>query len=292
MDLLCLEPLCFTSLIIFAKSVIYVQHCVLVILVTSFLFFCGNCETLFRVSAHMAWWCRTALGVYEWRQPEPDNNRFVIKSRRVCWPAVIESAKRKSRWRHRRCPSVGFVASFVGISSTCELADTHRLPSRLPRLLHRPKCWSIGIADCRMKLDKSHSITFHGFVRQHRGPLAKIHNLWTPYNWNSPEPNFAKRGCEDSLLYCSYTSCLSCPRIPSSFRAAAARSWRSLNLHSKNGRFELPFFFGGGGDFYVVPPLTDNSAKKTSFGVDLVKIRPAVAEDSRQKKKHRTATQI
>ena len=33
-----------------------------------------------------------------------------------------------------------------------------------------------------------------------------------------------------------------------------------------------------------VQPLTNNNAK-TSFGEDLVKIRPAVAEQSRQKKK-------
>ena len=34
-----------------------------------------------------------------------------------------------------------------------------------------------------------------------------------------------------------------------------------------------------------LPPLTNNTAK-TSFGEDLVKIRPAVAEQSRQKKKN------
>jgi len=42
----------------------------------------------------------------------------------------------------------------------------------------------------------------------------------------------------------------------------------------------------------AVPPLTNNTAK-TSFDEDLVKIRPAIAELSRQKKeekKHRTAT--
>jgi len=44
-----------------------------------------------------------------------------------------------------------------------------------------------------------------------------------------------------------------------------------------------------------VPPLKNNTAK-TSVGEDLVKIRPAVAEQSRQKKKkektHRTASKM
>ena len=37
-----------------------------------------------------------------------------------------------------------------------------------------------------------------------------------------------------------------------------------------------------------VPPLTNNTAK-AFFREDLVKIRPAVAQQSRQKKKHRKA---
>jgi len=44
--------------------------------------------------------------------------------------------------------------------------------------------------------------------------------------------------------------------------------------------------------FMGVQALTNNTAK-TSFDEDLVKIRPAVAEQTRQKKKnHRTATKI
>ena len=44
----------------------------------------------------------------------------------------------------------------------------------------------------------------------------------------------------------------------------------------------------GGTDFRVVPPLLNNTAK-TSFGEDLVKICPAIAEQSRQKKKTQNA---
>jgi len=44
------------------------------------------------------------------------------------------------------------------------------------------------------------------------------------------------------------------------------------------------FFFGGGTDFHGVPPLTNNT-RKTSAGEGLVKIRPAIAQQSCQKKK-------
>ena len=44
-----------------------------------------------------------------------------------------------------------------------------------------------------------------------------------------------------------------------------------------------PIFFGGGAIFMGVPPLTNNAAR-TSGGEDLVKMRPAVAEQSRQNK--------
>jgi len=47
-----------------------------------------------------------------------------------------------------------------------------------------------------------------------------------------------------------------------------------------------PQFFGEG-DFHVVPSLTNNTAK-TPFGEYWVKIRPVVAEQSRQKKKKTT----
>ena len=53
-------------------------------------------------------------------------------------------------------------------------------------------------------------------------------------------------------------------------------------------------YLGGGLIFTEVPPLTNNTAK-TSFGDDLVKIRPAVAKQSCQtqrKTKHKTATKI
>ena len=46
--------------------------------------------------------------------------------------------------------------------------------------------------------------------------------------------------------------------------------------------FAIATFFEGT-NFHGVPSLTNNTAK-TSFGVDLVKIRRAVAEQSRQKK--------
>jgi len=42
------------------------------------------------------------------------------------------------------------------------------------------------------------------------------------------------------------------------------------------------FFFWGGGDFHGIPQLTNNTSK-TSFGEDLVRIRPATAEQSHQK---------
>ena len=65
-----------------------------------------------------------------------------------------------------------------------------------------------------------------------------------------------------------------------------------VRIFAQNGRLKRKtFFFGGGTDFHAVPPLTNNTAK-TAVGEDLVKIRPAVAEQSRQnKKKHRTATE-
>ena len=47
--------------------------------------------------------------------------------------------------------------------------------------------------------------------------------------------------------------------------------------------FSAPQIFGGP-VLYGVPPLTSNTAK-TSVGEDLVKIRPAVAEQLRQKKR-------
>ena len=50
-------------------------------------------------------------------------------------------------------------------------------------------------------------------------------------------------------------------------------------------------FFGVGPIFMGVPPLTNNTAI-TSGGKDLVKIRPAVAEQSRQKIKKTTTERV
>jgi len=56
---------------------------------------------------------------------------------------------------------------------------------------------------------------------------------------------------------------------------------------NNNRRGSAPvFFFGGGGIFMGVLPLT-NDTGKTSVGKDLVKIRSAVADQSRQKKKRK-----
>jgi len=54
---------------------------------------------------------------------------------------------------------------------------------------------------------------------------------------------------------------------------------------------EAPIFFWET-EFHGVPPLTNNTTQ-TFFGEDLVKIRPAIAEQSRQnRKKNRRATKI
>jgi len=70
------------------------------------------------------------------------------------------------------------------------------------------------------------------------------------------------------------------------FCAAAVESQFSLQKWT----FFSPHFFWGGGDFHGVPSSTNNTAK-TSVGEDVVKIRPAIAEQSCQRK-HRTATKI
>jgi len=53
---------------------------------------------------------------------------------------------------------------------------------------------------------------------------------------------------------------------------------------NNNRRGSAPVFFWGGGIFMGVLPLT-NDTGKTSVGKDLVKIRSAVADQSRQKEK-------
>jgi len=73
----------------------------------------------------------------------------------------------------------------------------------------------------------------------------------------------------------------------SSFLRSVHLKTESEFLPPKNGRFGPPKFWGGT-DFRVVPPLLNNTAKM-SFGEDLVKICPAIAEQSRQKKKTQNA---
>ena len=65
-----------------------------------------------------------------------------------------------------------------------------------------------------------------------------------------------------------------------------------MNIRSKNRRFEPPIFFWGGAKA-IFMEYHNEQHRKDIFIEDLVKILPAVAEQSRQKgKKHRTATKI
>jgi len=53
--------------------------------------------------------------------------------------------------------------------------------------------------------------------KKHGGPLAKMHNLWAPYNSNAHEPNFTKRGCDGSLDIVVKTVVLVSRRKPAHF---------------------------------------------------------------------------
>jgi len=130
----------------------------------------------------------------------------------------------------------------------------------------------------------------HGFVKQRRGPLAKIHNLWAPYNSNAPEPNFTKRGCEGSLDTAVIPAVLVFPEF---LVVSAQQPYEDGGVWIFAPKMDvLSSRKFCGTDFHGVPPLT-NDTGKTSFGEDLVIIRPAVAKQSRQKsKKHRTATKM
>jgi len=127
--------------------------------------------------------------------------------------------------------------------------------------------------------------TLNGFVIRRRGPLAKMHNLWAPYNSNAPEPNFTKRGCEDMLDIVIIPVVL----VPEFLLISAQRPSEDGGVWIFAPKWTFwaakicrgPIFMG-------VPPSTNNTTK-TSFGKDLMKIRPTVAEQSlRKKKKHRT----
>ena len=100
----------------------------------------------------------------------------------------------------------------------------------------------------------------------------------SPYNSNVPEPNCIKRRCEGSLDTVVIPFVLVFQNASSFLRSSHPKI---ANFRSKMDVLSPHNFWEA--DFHGVPPLTNNTAK-TSFGEDLVQIRPAVAHQSRRKK--------
>jgi len=99
---------------------------------------------------------------------------------------------------------------------------------------------------------------------------------WDKKNW---PPNLYLR-----VDIGSYTSCFSFPGIPPRLHAAAGRRLKSEFSLQKWTLWGLVVWET---NFHGVPSLTNNTGK-TSVGEDLVKIRPAIAEKSRQNDIDRT----
>ena len=126
----------------------------------------------------------------------------------------------------------------------------------------------------------SYCITFDGFVRWRGGPLAKMHNLWA---LRCPRTEFHQTWMWGWPRYCSYTIVF--PEILFVSTQRQSKYDGVWIFCSKNGRFEAQFFFLGGGQYVPLLPLMNNTTK-TSFSEYLGKICPAIAEQSRQKKKN------
>jgi len=105
--------------------------------------------------------------------------------------------------------------------------------------------------------------------------------LWDPYNADAPEPNFTKCGCEGRLDIAVLPIVLVSPEFFVSVQRLSEEDGVWI-FAPKMEVLSSQFFWG---DFHGVSPLTNNTVK-TSVGEDLVKMLPAVAEQSRQKKKN------